>query len=720
MDTTIIKIKKIKGALFFVFVILIILGFFYLKKTWNDSTAETANHAMIIAETAGEALNGEMLKQLHAMPTDVGTVAYESIKNRLINLRTIDKNIRFAYIWIQRGEKIYFLADSELSTSKDYSPPGQEFTEAGVQSFQPFVDGQNLITKPYTDRWGSWVSIFVPMKDSVTGEIRAVFGIDYPAKYWNQRAIYDTTRSAIIIFVIFILLIIVFFYVGNIITTKEIAKKLQNILSGTNAGTWEWNIQTGKTEFDERWAELIGYKIKELEPTTIKTLEKFIHPDDLEQAKESLQEYILGKTPKYISEFRMKHKNGSWVWIYDSGKIIERDKKGNPLKMYGAHTDITELKRAQEAGEKLAAIVKNSNEAIIGKDLDGIISEWNEGAEKMYGFKANEVIGKNIKILAPQDKYSEIDAILKRTAQGEKINHFPTIRLRKDGTKIDVSISISPIKNTIGKIIGLSTITMDITKEREIDKAKTEFVSLASHQLRTPLTAINWYIEMLLAGDAGKISTKQKQYLNEVGASTKRMAELVSSLLNVSRLDLGTFAIEPTPIDVVALTKDVIKEEQPQIIEKKLQIKETYGKNVPLFLADSKLFRIILQNLFSNAVKYTNENGSVKLNIAALKKGELFDSKTLTEDSLTISIADSGIGIPFNQQSRIFTKLFRADNVAKLTKEGTGLGLYIVKSIIDQSGGSIWFESQENKGTTFYVSFALSGMKKKEGLKELS
>jgi two-component system sensor histidine kinase VicK len=239
------------------------------------------------------------------------------------------------------------------------------------------------------------------------------------------------------------------------------------------------------------------------------------------------------------------------------------------------------------------------------------------------------------------------------------------------------------------KLVGLER---DITKEKEIDKAKTEFVSLASHQLRTPLSTISWYTEMLLAGDVGKISPPQKKYLEEIYQGNQRMIELVNLLLNVSRIELGTFKAEPKPIYVITLFESILDEQKVKIANKKLIITKNFNKSIPVFLIDPNLFVIVFQNLLNNAIEYTPDGGRIETSIS------FNDSKTIL-----IKVSDTGYGIPKYQQDKIFTKLFRADNVKKKDTKGTGLGLYIAKSIINNMGGEIWFESEENKGTTFYV-----------------
>jgi signal transduction histidine kinase len=250
-------------------------------------------------------------------------------------------------------------------------------------------------------------------------------------------------------------------------------------------------------------------------------------------------------------------------------------------------------------------------------------------------------------------------------------------------------------------------VSASLSETKHIDKAKQDFVSLASHQLCTPLAAINWYSEMLLAGDAGELNKEQKKYMETIYHSIKRMIILVNALLNVSRIDLGTFSIEPEVVDLVKIADEVLDSLPKSFKEKNIKIIKKYDDKLPPFNGDPNLTRLIFQNVLSNSIKYTPERGEVRLSVR--KK----------DDHFMIKIKDSGCGIPEDQQSRVFSKLFRAENVRRLETDGTGLGLYIVKSIVEQSGGKIWFESIIGKGTTFYIQFPLLGMRKKSGTKRL-
>lgn len=368
---------------------------------------------------------------------------------------------------------------------------------------------------------------------------------------------------------------------------------------------------------------------------------------------------------------------------------------------------LEDIEEEKNKAEWLASIVRDSDEAIVSKDLKGNIISWNKGASKLYGYSAAEAVGRNISLIVPPEKNEQLKNILKRINLGQSTKNLQTTRLRKDKQPVEVSIHISPIRDYKGKVIGASANSHDITKEKAIDKAKTEFVSLASHQLRTPLSAIKWYTEMLLDGDAGKINAKQKKFLDEIYHGGSRMVELVNDMLNVSRLEMGTFIIELKPTNIPDIAESVIKESMSTVKSKGLRIKKEYDSKCPIMYVDPKLTRIILENLLSNAVKYTPRGGLVTIAIKPQKS------------YLLVKVADTGGGIPKHSIPHIFTRFFRADNAQLMDPEGSGLGLYIVKTIVDHAGCKIWFKSEEKKGTIFYLTIPLTGMREKEGTKEL-
>ena len=368
--------------------------------------------------------------------------------------------------------------------------------------------------------------------------------------------------------------------------------------------------------------------------------------------------------------------------------------------------DLEQIKSRNEA------ILTSIGDGLVVVDKEGKISYINKSFEEMLGWKAQEIIGKSMVEVVPREdingkEVSFKERILTQVLAGEKFVADltnPFYYIRKNKSRFPTSSIVAPVVLE-GKIVGAVEVFRDITKEKEIDKAKTEFVSLASHQLRTPLSTVSWYSEMLLAGDAGEVTPSQKKYLEEIYDGNQRMVDLVNTLLDVSRIELGTFIVESKLTDIAKLVKSVIDEQQPQIDEKKIKFSFSFEDNIPSVQADPKLLRMVVQNLLSNAIKYTPDGGRVKVFLLLGNEKNIF-----------LKISDTGYGIPKDQQDKIFTKLFRADNVVGKDTEGTGLGLYIAKSIIEQTGGRIWFESDENKGTTFSVVLPLRTTKKNKSV----
>jgi two-component system phosphate regulon sensor histidine kinase PhoR len=234
----------------------------------------------------------------------------------------------------------------------------------------------------------------------------------------------------------------------------------------------------------------------------------------------------------------------------------------------------------------------------------------------------------------------------------------------------------------------------DITRAELIDRAKTEFVSLASHQLRTPLASISLASELLLRGVGGEVEGRQKKYLEEIYGSTQRMTDLINALLNISRIELGTFVLKTEPLDLVKIIESILNELALQINGKKLDLKTNFEK-VPIIEFDHNVFRIIVENLITNAIRYSQAGSPI---MVSLEHDGSF---------IRLIVSDKGCGIPEAARDKIFDKLFRAENAKEMNRDGTGLGLYIVKSVAEKAGAKIRFESRDGEGTTFYVSIPI-------------
>jgi len=275
----------------------------------------------------------------------------------------------------------------------------------------------------------------------------------------------------------------------------------------------------------------------------------------------------------------------------------------------------------------------------------------------------------------------------------------------KDGKVVPIVAVVSAVKNVqTKKVSGVIITFRDVREERTLEEARISFISVASHQLRTPLTSMRWFAEMLLLGDAGAINEEQKHFVDRIYEGTQRMINLVNLLLQIARVEAGRVRIEPTKISFQNLFKGVTLALRSLLDAKsqKLELK-TIPDPFPEVSMDQEVVWQVFQNLFSNAIRYSPEKSTIA--VLVTQEGEF----------AKVMVKDSGIGIPKEQQSRVFEKFFRAENALKLVPEGSGLGLSLVKALVDGWGGKVWFESEEGQGTTFYFTIPLAGMKARKG-----
>lgn len=327
---------------------------------------------------------------------------------------------------------------------------------------------------------------------------------------------------------------------------------------------------------------------------------------------------------------------------------------------------------------------------LLNKDAE--IHDPNKAALRFFGVMPEEIESKNIfSYIAGEDK-ALAEKLFRYYKSNVPINREEVGMITKRGDIRQVQLSVFEMKNPMSlSSTGLAMI-FDITEQKMLDKAKTEFVSLASHQLKSPLATTKWLTEMLVSGDLGELAPKQREYVDKLHTANKDMVDLVDLLLNVSRIEIGALAVEMKSTNVEELSENILNELSILINEKKIQINKEYNGLLRNVKSDPKLLRIVIQNLVSNALKYTPESGTVTIKFEE-RPGEK-----------RITVADTGMGIPKDQQDQIFTKMFRANNVRNLsTSQGTGLGLYLVKSIVSSIGGSISFASEENKGSSFSI-----------------
>lgn len=346
-------------------------------------------------------------------------------------------------------------------------------------------------------------------------------------------------------------------------------------------------------------------------------------------------------------------------------------------------------------------LFESIGDGAISTDEFGRITRVNPAAQQIIGFSERELIGtwfpKKIVALDPDGRPTNLidRPITKAFLTGKPISAKMYYRT-KEGKTIPVAVNVSPILLE-GKPLGAIEVFRDITLEHEVDRMKSEFISLASHQLRTPLSAIKTYTHMLSDGYMGELNDAQKKALNTIIGASNRMNELISTLLNITRIESGTIAVSKKQQSVSMLIEEVMPELQLMAASKNITLRlQRRGSGSTSVRTDGLIVKEIVTNLASNAIKYTPEAGTVDITVRPQRYHVL------------VEIHDSGWGIPANTQDQVFTKFFRAPNIVKQETTGTGLGLYLVKGLLDTLGGDIWFKSEENKGTSFFFTLPRS------------
>jgi PAS domain S-box-containing protein len=337
---------------------------------------------------------------------------------------------------------------------------------------------------------------------------------------------------------------------------------------------------------------------------------------------------------------------------------------------------------------RLETILASMGEGVIVIDLDHKVLLVNAAAEAMLDVHHADVIGKNGDSVLPLKK-TELERIL-QTASGVKPSP-PLVKKHRDKV---LSILINQIPDECGQPFGVVSLLRDITEQAAVEAVKTEFISVVSHELRTPLTPIKGYIDLILEGDAGELTEEQRDYLKIVEVNTDRLVALVNDLLDISRIEAGKIDLEVKPFAIEEVIQDVVAVHRKQIDSRGLSLTVSLPPRLPWVKADKARITQVLNNLISNAYKYTFSGG---ITVSAIPDGEY----------LEVTVSDTGVGISKEDLKKLFTKFFRVKNPATRETSGTGLGLAITKSIIEKHEGEIWVESRPGKGSAFHFTLPL-------------
>ena len=360
--------------------------------------------------------------------------------------------------------------------------------------------------------------------------------------------------------------------------------------------------------------------------------------------------------------------------------------------------DTEEAKRKiEEEKNKTRAALVSLSDGLIVFDKEQKITLVNPEAERILEIKENEVLNKRIDEIIDTPN---LNALYK--ALGQKIEWTEQKYKLVLEKPIKKFFQVSIVKVAVEEAeVGLMVILHDVTRDKEIDRMKTEFISIAAHQLRTPLSAVKWALQMILNGHMGKIDPEVKEYLRKSYQSNERMIHLVNDLLNISRIEEGRFLYDLELVSIKDIIKEAIFSLKVLLSKRKIKVKFNVPKNkMPKIKADAKKIKLAIQNLVDNATRYSIAGNEVIINLKQIKEKK--------NNFIKIEIKDYGIGINIKDQERLFSKFFRGNNAVRFQTEGSGLGLFIVKNIIEAHHGKIWFKSEKNKGTTFYVKLPIN------------
>jgi PAS domain S-box-containing protein len=504
---------------------------------------------------------------------------------------------------------------------------------------------------------------------------------------------------------------------------------LRLAMRGARMGTWFRNVTDDKVVWSPELEEVFG-----LAPGTFGGTESafhnLVHPDDLQRLLEAV-EHAVRTRADYIVEFRFRHASGEWRWMDGRGKAIY-DSKGIPIRLYGVGMDITDRKQVELAQVHLAAIVESSDDAIISKTLNSIVTSWNAGAVRLFGYSADEMIGQAITRVIPPELLSEEDEILAKLRSGQRIDHYETVRMTKDGTRVNVSLSVSPVHDSQGNTVGASKIARDITERKRSEEAiresearlrkialertqlleseraarseaerlsyvKDEFLATLSHELRTPLNAIQGWSTLLRRQELS--AEDRARGLETIERNVRAQAQIVNDLLDMSRIVSGKVHLEVQPIDLKDVIESAIEVVRPSAEAKRIRIRKMLDSGTGVTRGDPNRLQQVMWNLLTNAVKFTPAEGQIQIIL------ERVDSR------MEIVVEDSGAGIKPDFLPYVFDRFRQADPSTTRRYGGLGLGLSIVKNLVELHGGNVRVRSPgENLGTTFTVALPISVM----------
>ncbi|MEP6685337.1 MAG: PAS domain S-box protein [Verrucomicrobiota bacterium] len=492
--------------------------------------------------------------------------------------------------------------------------------------------------------------------------------------------------------------------------TEELAHSL-SMVQATLESTTDAIVATDEvghvTNFNQKYAEMVGLSRETIDSADVQRLRELFSRQmkDPDQFLTRIKEIYASAPPETFD-----------VLGFSDGRVFERYSKiqcieNRSVGRVWSFRDVTERKQAEIASQRLAAIVNSSDDAIVGKDLNGIVTSWNSGAERMFGYSASEMIGTSIMRLIPPDHQAEEQEILARIRRGDRATSIETVRVRKDGRLIDVSIVVSPIRDSAGNVIGASKVARDISERKRAEenlrgakiaaekanKAKDDFLARLSHELRTPLTPA--LVAATYLAEHKDLLPEFRAEVVAISRNVKLEARLIDDLLDLTRITSGKIALRRETVDAHALFGTALQITREAMLAKEIEFVLDLAAKDHHLDADPVRIQQVFWNLLNNAVKFTDRGGRITVR------------SSNDQGQFVFEIADTGIGIEPEQQDRIFQAFEQGERSTTRQFGGLGLGLTISKTLMEIHGGSLSVQSEgKNRGATFRVT--LDALKK--------
>ena len=429
----------------------------------------------------------------------------------------------------------------------------------------------------------------------------------------------------------------------------------------------------------------------------------FLVPEDRRSEEDQVLENVRSGAGIDHYETVRRRKDGTTLDVSLAASPI-RNSAGAVVGASKIVRDITVSKRMEREAFRLAAIVSSSDDAIISKDLNGIVLTWNRGAERIFGYTSEEAVGKSITMIIPQERLDEETHVLSRIRAGLSVEHFETVRQRKDGTPVDISLTVSPVRAADGTIIGASKIARDVTEQRRLREAaeeasrlKDEFLAVLSHELRTPLNTVLGYSRMLRRDSDRMNDDLRERALDALERNADTLTRLVNDVLDTSRIVTGKLRLAFESCAIDRLVSEALETVKATAEAKGLTLEDRLEPGLTVMCDHDRLLQV-LWNLLSNAIKFTPASGQVV--VEARKR----------HGTVEVVVSDSGVGISKEHLPYVFQRFWQADTGVSREYGGLGIGLALARHLVEMHGGRISVESEgAGRGATFMFSLPSAG-----------